>query len=392
MDRIQAKIGKKMKTKKLLSVAFFLPSLAGGGAERNIVNLLKNINKKDYLVSLVLAEKEGDFLEKIPEKIEIVCLKTKRKAYFKIFLRLIDYFKKENPDIIISAFPHFNIICLLAKKISKAKTKIIITEHVGLLSLPKISSSFFHGIVSKFLLPIFVKIFYPKADAIICVSKGVADDLHKIIKKDMNFVIIYNPIDIKEIEKLSKEKIQHKWFLDKKISSIVMAGRLIAQKDYATAFLSLAIVNKKRDARMVILGRGAEEKKLKNISEKLGLSEKIAFMGFQKNPYKYISKSSIFVLSSIIEGFGNVIVESMACGVPVVSTNCPFGPDEIIENNKSGILVPVKNPELLADAILRVLGNPSLKKSFIKEGKSRAEDFSAETIIKQYEKVINELK
>ena len=142
---------------------------------------------------------------------------------------------------------------------------------------------------------------------------------------------------------------------------------------------------------MVVLGKGPEEKKIKLLAHKLGLSDNILFLGFQKNPYKYIKKAEVFVLSSFHEGFGNVIVEAMACGTPVVSTNCMSGPREIIENGENGILFPVADQKALAEAVLKVLNNPSLSYKLSEQGKKRAEYFSIEKSVKKYEEIFDKL-
>ena len=162
---------------------------------------------------------------------------------------------------------------------------------------------------------------------------------------------------------------------------------MVKCKDYPNIFRAFSLILQKEPARLVILGRGPEKEKLIQLADKLDLSKNIAFLGFQKNPYKYMKKASVFVLSSLQEGFGNVIIEAMACGTPVVSTNCPAGPDEIIENGKNGILVSVGDYKELAKAIQKVLNSPFLRKKFSDEGKNRAQDFSIINSVKQYEEV-----
>ncbi|MCX6718072.1 MAG: glycosyltransferase [Candidatus Staskawiczbacteria bacterium] len=377
-----------MPLKERRTIAFFFPSFEIGGAERNALNLLCSLNAKDYAFSLVLAEKKGGFVDKVPKNVIITGLDA--KGYLRTFLNLKNYLKNNQPDILVSAFPHFNIICILAVKLSKAKTKIVITEHIALLSLPKIASSPLNSFVSRFFLPVFIRLFYLKADQVICVSKGVAEDILKIAPVE-KLKVIYNPIVNDNLINLSNEKVSHKWLINNDIPVVAAAGRLASQKDYPMLFKAIEIVLLKKSVRLIILGEGPEELKLKKMVETLGLSKNVDFLGFQSNPYKYIKKSSVFVLSSVAEGFGNVLVEAMACGVPVVSTRCPFGPDEIIEDNKSGILVPVQNPKALAEALLRILNNKALAKMFSNAGRKRAEFFSVEKSAKEYEKVFNRL-
>ena len=153
----------------------------------------------------------------------------------------------------------------------------------------------------------------------------------------------------------------------------------------------LKLVLEKTPVRLMILGDGPEKEKLTHLAFQMGLSKDVAFLGFQENPFKYMKKASVFVLSSLQEGFGNVIIEAMACGAPVISTNCPTGPGEIIQHMENGILVPVGGQQQMAQAILAVLENPALAKKLSLEGKKRAEFFSVEKSVKEYEKVFLEL-
>jgi len=194
-----------------------------------------------------------------------------------------------------------------------------------------------------------------------------------------------------ELYNLAKEPVEHPWFNNKEIPIIIAVGRLTKAKDYPTFLRAFSLICKKRKAHLVILGEGEERKNLENLIHKLNLPENVAFLGFQKNPYKYMQKASVFVLSSKREGFPNVIVEAMTCGVPVISTNCQSGPNEIIKNGENGILVPVGDEKALAEAILKVLNNHSLRQKFSEQGRKKAQDFTAEKSIKEYEKLFQEV-
>ncbi len=371
--------------KERVTIAFFLPSLEPGGTERNVVNLINNIDRKKYRLSLVLGEAGGDFTREVNKGIPIVNLDV--SYTLGLFFKLIKYFKKEEPDIFVSAFPRINIVAIIARILSGKKTKIVITEHTIFSFLPIIAKTFWRRFFARVFLPGISKFVYPKADAIICVSNGIADDLLKIIRCSEKVRVIYNPVTSAKIYKLAKEPLSHSWFSNSKIPVIIAVGRLVKCKDYPNIFRAFSLILQKEPARLVILGRGPEKEKLIQLADKLDLSKNIAFLGFQKNPYKYMKKASVFVLSSLQEGFGNVIIEAMACGTPVVSTNCPAGPDEIIENGKNGILVSVGDYKELAKAIQKVLNSPFLRKKFSDEGKNRAQDFSIINSVKQYEEV-----
>jgi glycosyltransferase involved in cell wall biosynthesis len=324
----------------------------------------------------------------VPKGIDVVDLKARN--YLSTLIELTKYIRRDNPDILVSAFPHFNVICLLARKLSGAKTKVIITEHTPLFLLRVTAKNLFNKLVTIFILPYLVRVTYPRADAVVCVSNGVAKDLLKIVYLN-NLKVIYNPIVDEELTQLSSEKIDHKWLLNSDIPVVVAVGRLAKAKDYPTLLNAIDIVLKKQAVRLIILGEGPEESKLKKMAESLGLSQNVDFLGFCKNPYKYIRNSSVYVLSSIQEGFGNTIVEAMACSKPVIATDCPSGPAEIIENGKTGVLVPVSNPGALASAVLKVINEHSFTEKLSEAGFARAQYFSSERSVGEYTKVFKEV-
>ncbi len=378
-----------MTQNRRITVAFFLPSLEPGGTERNVVNLVNTIDKTKYAVSLVLGMAEGDFLKEVHSDISIINLNTYRSVAS--LFKLVTYFNMHQPDIFVSAFPRVNVICIVAKIFSKTKTKIIITEHSVFSLLPIIARSFWRGVFARFFMPGLCNWLYPKAEAIICVSKGIADDILKTVNRNLKLTVIHNPVITSTIYQLAEVPINHIWFSDPKIPVIVAVGRLVKCKDYPTLLGAFKLVLEKTPVRLMILGDGPEKEKLTHLAFQMGLSKDVAFLGFQENPFKYMKKASVFVLSSLQEGFGNVIIEAMACGAPVISTNCPTGPGEIIQHMENGILVPVGGQQQMAQAILAVLENPALAKKLSLEGKKRAEFFSVEKSVKEYEKVFLEL-
>lgn len=379
---------KMINSKKKIKIAFFLHSLEGAGAERNTINLIRNLNKEKYQISLILVKAGGAFMSQIPREVLVTDLKT--KSFFVLFLKLREYFKKQRPDIFISSYPHFNSISALAKIFSKSRTKIILVEHTTFSLISSTARTFFRKIIARFFLPFLMKFIYPRADAIICVSQGVARDISKIINSAKKIKVIYNPVTNDKIYKWAQEAVLHHWFFDQKIPVILAVGRLTKAKDYPNLLKALNQIVKEKPVRLVILGEGTEEIKIKKIIKKLDLSKNTALLGFKENPYKFMKRASVLALSSFREGFGDVIVEAMACGLPVVSTNCA-GPSEIIENGKNGILVPRSDERALAKGILQVLNNSFLAQKLSKQGLNRAKDFSVEKSIKEYEEVFEEI-
>ncbi len=352
-------------------------SLAGGGAERTVVNIINNLNKNKFEVVLVLgSNKKHDYINLVNDDIKIKHLNC-RKLYFCLF-RLRREIIKENPDCLFSTINGNNILLSISKLISFKKIPTIIREASNRTQSGKVSK------INKFITFI---TYNHLANKVVALSKGVKEDLRINFRIDQKkIVVIYNPVEVKQIELLSEEKVNDiEKNSDEKL--IVAVGRLVEPKDFQTLIKAFSIVSRNVKSRLMILGKGPLEEQLKDISKSLGLEDKVLFMGFKENPYKYIKYSDLFVLSSKWEGFSHVIVESMAVGIPVVSTNCNSGPAEIICNNKYGKLVPVGDSEKLADKIIEVLNDNETRKDLSLLGKKRAQDFNAKTIVKKYDEL-----
>lgn len=376
------------KLEKKIKIAFFLPSLEGGGTERNTVNLINGLSKRNFEISLILGYIKGPFVKEVSKEISVINLNTQH--FYLLLFKFIKYFRKESPDIFVSAFPHINIISIIAKSFARVKTKLVLGERTTISCLTDSARTFFGRLIAYFL-PYFIRFFYPRADKIVCVSKGVAEDLSKIINLPNKIIVIYNPVISDRIYRLTKEKVFHPWFLDKKTPTILAVGRLIKAKDYPTLLRAFNLVSQKKIIHLVILGKGEEKERIELLGQKLEISKDIVFLGFQKNPYKYMSKASVFVLSSSREGFPSTLIEAMACGVPVVSTDCQSGPNEIIKNGKNGILVSVGDWKSLAEAILKLLNDSNLRKELLYEAKKETKDFLIEKSVLEYDKLFKEI-
>lgn len=376
-----------MSTK--ITVAYFYTIFRNAAMARWVQNITDNIDQSKYAVSFVGLKIEESFKSEIPKDVRMVDLSKDHipTALFKLIL----YFKKERPDIFVSAFPHINVLAVMAKIASGVQTKVILTDHNHFLGLARNARSLYRKFFGLFILPPLMRIFYPLSDAVICASEGVKESILDVVNVKDKIKVIYYPVAADKIQGLSREPVDHPWFLHSEIPVVLAAGRLINQKDFPTLLRAFKLVIQVKPARLVILGEGKDRGKLEKLVENLGISEHVEFLGFQRNPFKYMSKASVFVLSSLHEGFGNVLVEAMACGTPVISTDCKSGPGEIIENDKSGILVPVGDYRSLSKAIIKVLSDESLRQKFSAEGLERVKYFSVEKNIRGYEKVFQEL-
>jgi len=352
-----------------------------GGAERVITNIITHLDNKKYEISLALFEKKGSYLSQIPEYVKVYDLKKKsRYSFLKLILRLGRLFRKSRPNTVVSFMAYTNIVVLLAKFLPGCRFNLVTSVRTYL------SYATLHEKLSKIKYFLY-KFLFNYADFIVVPSSGVKKDLEKtfnIIQRKIK--IIYNPIDLKKIMKLKEEEVEDLRIKACK-SFILSVGRLTKQKGFPYLLRAYSRIYKEIDEKFVILGTGEDQEKLKSLVNELGIREHIFFLEFKKNPYKFMNGASIFVLSSVWEGFPNVVLEAMACGVPVISTDCPSGPSEIIINGKNGMLVPPGDEEALGRAIYKLLKDEKLRIKFSIEGKKRAEDFRIENILPQYEEL-----
>ncbi|KIO70371.1 glycosyltransferase [Caldibacillus thermoamylovorans] len=360
-------------------ISFFIPTLSAGGIEANTIRLAKGFLRDGYQVDLVVSNSQGDYKERIPSEISIIDFDC--KGIISTLPKLINYIKAKKPSVLISASEGANIVASISKLfVRKTLTKIIISIRTHLTTEYKETSS-----KKKRLLPILSRLFYPKVDGIVAVSKGVAEDAAEFLNipiQRMN--VIYNPIVDDSIETLSVENVDHPFFIDDRDFPIILgAGRLTKQKDFKTLLYAFKEVRSLIRCKLIIIGEGEERERLEALIKELGISEDTELTGFVQNPYSYMKNADLFVLSSAWEGFGNVIVEAMATGTNVVSTNCPSGPSEILDNGTYGELVEVGDYKTLSESIIKALKKPKSQDIL----KSRANYFSVTTALNQYKKL-----
>ena len=367
-------MSKKIKAKK--KIIFLIPNLGGGGAERVLINLIRNLNPGIYDLSLILFEKKGVHITNVPDHVKIIDFKKRNKySFLKLILLLVFTIKKEKPDIVISFLRYANVITILAKLISRTKFKLIITVHIFLSeTLLRLKFSGFWYLVYKILFR------YP--DYVIVPSRGVLTDLIENFDYDKkNIYVINHPFNIDEIKELSKERLNGIEFNN----YILAAGRLTKQKGFDLLIQAYKLICDNIKENLIIIGEGEEKEYLKNLIKEYALENRVKLLGYQKNPFKYMKNANVFILSSLWESFALVIVEAMACGVPVISTDCPSGPGEIISNNLNGILVSTQDEKELSEAISRLLNNDEFRHKLADAGKKRAEDFRIDKIVPKYE-------
>jgi len=335
--------------REINNIALFLPSLRCGGAERVMVNLARGFAERGQQVDMVLAKAEGPYMREVPPEVRIVDLGAKRMLYS--LPALVRYLRRVRPDAMLSAMNHSNIVAIWARQLAGVKTRLIISEHNTLSVSVRDSKS-----TRERLMPTLMKLFYRWADAIVVVSRGVMEDLISTTKIPREKVrVIYNPVVTPELLARAEEPLEHPWFAGGEPPVILGVGRLVRQKDFATLIRAFALVRMEQPVRLIIIGEGEERDKLEALLRTLGLEQDVALPGFVENPYKYMKRAAVFVLSSRYEGLSNVLVEAMAVGTPVVSTDCPSGPMEILESGRWGKLVPVGDIQAMAAAVVAAL-------------------------------------
>ena len=367
---------------------FFIPSLAGGGAERVMAEILHHINREKIEPVLVLfyPYKDSPYKECLPEDIKIIIAERasdgpmQKIRQYTTFLKIV---YDEKPHVIISMLTHCNIMAISAKLLFGRK--IIIGEHITLSEAIKTKAG---RRMLWFPTAHLVRMLYRFADKIITVSEGVKTDLIEEFKiPSRNIQVIYNPIDLNRVSELSNCPVEHNFF--KEAGPVLLSvGRLVPQKGFDILLNAFSSIVNQIEARLIILGEGPEEESLSKLAEGLKITEKVSFLGFQNNPFKFISKADVFVLSSHYEGLPMVMLEAMACGTPIVSTDCKYGPVEILKNGQYGLLVPIGDADALSRTILSLLKNRVLRERVSRLGKERVKDFSSDGIIKQYEDMI----
>lgn len=314
-----------------------------------MVNLICGLAGQGMTIDLVLVKVEGQFLVDVPPEVRLIDLGAQRVSAS--LPALVRYLRREKPMVLLSALDHVNIIAIWAKHLSRVSTCVIISVHAPLcfsLGLQKT----FRGKVLRSL----VQLSYPKADGVVSVSHGVTKGIFDFIELPTHKVrTIYNPIINSRLYDLGRENISHPWFEPQQPPVLLAVGRLSEEKDYPTLIRAFHLIRQQRPVRLLILGEGGERTKLEGLVMALGLEEDVDLPGFMRNPYALMRRASCLVLSSTFEGFGNVLVEALALGCPVVSTDCPAGPTEILNGGEWGRLVPVRDHESMAMAILAQL-------------------------------------
>lgn len=387
-------------------IAIFIRSLKGHGAGRSTINLANTLADRGHAVDLVVVRAAGEFLSDVSPRVRLVALAsggalallrfglrrpkdclallpvlTGRTPFMNIgaVMTLSDYLKRDRPIALLSALNFGNVAAVIAGDLAGGDTKIVLTQRNHLTSDiegRRGRSGIYRRIMRRF---------FSRADAIVAVSQGVADDLALYCTPRSGRIdTIYNPVATPSLYRKAAAPIDHAWFGEGQPPVILGVGRLMPQKDFATLIKAFARVRAQRPAKLMILGEGDQRGMLQALVKAQGVADDVSLAGFSDNPFAYLTRADLFVLSSTFEGLPGVLIQALACGCPVVSTDCPSGPVEILEGGRHGALVPVGDVEKMAEAIVRALDRPADREAL----KARGAFFSEERAVCAYEKIL----
>lgn len=345
-----------------------------GGADRVTLTLLQSFDRQQFAPTLILMYQEGAYLEDLPADVPIYSLGGQR--LWTAWRPLIHLLRLHRPDIVFSTSSGTNVIAVLAHKLAWQRGRLVLSERNVLL----------HGRITpkKRLLLWAKRLLYNQADVVTAVSEGVqADLLTKLHLPPEKIQVVYNPIVTPDLPALAAEAITHPWFAEE-IPIILGVGRLVAEKDFPTLIKAVAKVREQRPCRLLILGEGDGRHELKQLSQELGIAEAVCLPGFDKNPFKYMARCTVFVLSSRFEGLPGALIQAMACGAAVIATDCPSGPSEIITPGKDGLLIPVGDVAAMARCLLELLDSPDLRATLGQQAQQSAQRFQVEGVLQKY--------
>jgi glycosyltransferase involved in cell wall biosynthesis len=362
------------------SLAIQCPDLSGGGMERLQLDIAPYFLAAGLKVTLLLGEARGALLSQVPAGVEVVSLDCPRQLAS--LPPLARYLRRARPDILLANTEHPTILALWARWLARSPTRIIACQHNAFSAQALRAPWQFRA------LPALYRMFIGAADRIVAVSGGVADDLAQRAHLERGRIeVIYNGVVDDAFDQRSLAPAEHPWF-QSPVPVIVGAGRLVGQKDFATLIKAFAEVARERPVRLALLGEGPMRETLLELARSLGVEDRVALLGFRPNPLPYLRGAAVVALTSRNEGFGMVLAEALACGTPVVSTDCPHGPAEILDDGRYGRLVPVGDVAALSGALRATLDQPLPRETLRQRGQSFTISTSAERYLDLFEDVL----
>jgi glycosyltransferase involved in cell wall biosynthesis len=367
--------------KGVKKVLLFRPTMGEGGADRVTITLLRHLDREAFQPSLVLVKLDGVLLDQVPEDVRVIDLGASRLRFS--WLRLASILRCERPDILLSTSSGGNLVAALAHALVPDPNRgLVLSERNTFSAVRRERRSRWLPVVAV------TRRLYQRANRIIAVSEGVARDLVESLDLPEDLVTaIHNPVVDEDLYELAEEPVDHPW-LEGEQPVLLSVGRLVPQKDYTVLLRAFSRIRKTRPIRLIVLGEGTERRRLERYAQRLGIRDDVDFSGFVKNPFPFMRRCTVYVLSSRFEGLPGALIQAMACGAPVISTDCPSGPSEIVDSGYNGFLVPVGDDERLAARIERLLDNPELRRSFSEAGRRAVAEFEVTPMIRHYEEAL----
>ncbi len=379
--------------KPLKKITFLISSFRAGGGERVMVDLANGFAERGYAVDLVVLKPVGQYKEQVNPRVRVVSLDAGRMIFS--LPKLVSYLRQTEPDVLLALDEYTHLLALGARALSGTQTKIIL--RLGNM-LPELFKRY-QGWKNRMILPFLVKTFYKKADGIIANSRGVADDVIAVTGIEKNKVaVVFNPKNLQSIQAHAQEEVPHPWLTHKALPVIIAVGRLREQKNFPLLLRAFARVVKEKPVRLIIVGGGREEVRLRVLVRELGLENSVSLVGYVDNPHAYMGKADLFVATSLWEGLPNAVIEALVCGMPVVASDCDSGPREIlapdtdyhirlkegVEYARYGVLFAVNDEDALVEAMVKILSDKELRENYSKKSVERSKDFDAQKIIDEY--------
>lgn len=359
-------------------VALAFSSLQGGGIQRVMLTLARGLLDRGLRVDLLIVDPRGELRDAVPAAARVVGLGARGSA--RALPGLVRYLRGERPDALLASQTPLNLVALLARTLAGVPTRVVASEHVALDAVLANGAGW-----KERLFPRGARLGYPHAEAVVAVSHDTAARFCAATGLAREAVtVIYNPVVTPDLFVQARGDVDHPWFADGEPPVILSAGRLTRQKDHATLLRAFARLRRTRAARLVVLGEGEERPALERLADQLGVRADVQMPGFVVNPFAFMARAGLFALSSRWEGCPNVLIEALACGAPVVSTDCPSGTAEVLQRGAFGRLVPVGDDEALADAMGHTLGERTASTPRV----AWAQTFSAEHSVARYLEVL----
>jgi len=368
-------------------ICFVLPSLNGGGAERAAVHILNSLDGRKWTRSMYLFTREGPYLDQLHSSIELASGSGGSRGGRWLDLRR--FIRATRPRLVVSFLSYFSV--LTAVKSAGVGARVVFNQQTPMSAFLADADYHWRRPWHRRAFSVVTRIGYRLADAIVTTSAGVADDLAAAFGVSRQRIrVVHNPVDATRVAELSAEPLPPTHEAQWSHPAIVAAGRLAEAKNYPLLIDALAVLRRTVPARLYILGEGEAERALVEHIARRNLGDAVVLLGFQRNPWKYIARGDVFALTSRYEGFGNVLVEAMACGVPVVATASP-GTREIVTDGSDGLLVERHEPEAVASALERVLTDESFHRRLSDGARRTAQRFALSAVAADYERVFAEV-